>query len=210
MYPTGQFNGKVIAITGAASGIGLETALILAGRGATLSLADIHSEGLQQLQARLLSDHNVQVLITTLDVRNVEDVEAWVQQTVSRYGRLDGVANLAGVIPKSLGQRGVSEQDLDEWDRVLSVNLTGLMHCLRAELKAISDNGSVVTASSIAGSTGRRNNASHTASKHGVLGLTRTAAKEVGARGVRVNAICPPPKMGSVSESGRVTPPIRT
>ncbi|TKW49226.1 Isotrichodermin C-15 hydroxylase, partial [Colletotrichum tanaceti] len=153
----------------------------------------LSTEGLRQLQARLLSDHNnsPEVLVTTLDVRNAEDVEAWVRQTVRRFGRLDGAANLAGVFPKSLGLAGVSEQDPDEWDRVLGVNLTGLMHCMRAQLRVLSDNNSVVTASSIAGSTGRRNNASYTASKHGVLGLTRTAAKEVGARGIRVNAVCP-------------------
>ncbi|KAL5314635.1 hypothetical protein ACEPPN_017278 [Leptodophora sp. 'Broadleaf-Isolate-01'] len=190
-----QLSGKVIAITGAASGIGLETAQLLASRGATLSLADVQEEALQQVQERLQSEYQVEVLTTTLDVRNWQQVDAWVKQTVERFGTLDGAANLAGVIPKSLGLKDVGEQDLDEWEQVLGVNLTGLMHCLRAQLKAMaaqhSGTASIVTASSIAGTTGRRNNASYTASKHGVLGLTRTAAKEFGAMGIRVNAICP-------------------
>jgi NAD(P)-dependent dehydrogenase (short-subunit alcohol dehydrogenase family) len=190
-----QFSGKVIAITGAASGIALETAQLLASRGATLSLADVQEESLQQVQVRLQSEYQAEVFITTLDVRNWQQVDAWVTETVKRFGTLDGAANLAGVIPKSLGLKDVAEQDLDEWEHVLGVNLTGLMHCLRAQLKAMAANhsgtGSVVTASLIAGTTGRRNNASYTASKHGVLGLTRTAAKEFGVRGIRVNAICP-------------------
>ncbi|KAK1975066.1 ABA4 protein [Colletotrichum cereale] len=191
MYPAGQFSGKVIAITGAASGIGLETAQLLASRKASLSLADIQGDALQELQSRLQSEYHVEVIVTTLDVRNVVDVEAWITKTVDRFGKLDGAANLAGVIPKTLGRKGIAEQDLDEWDRILGVNLTGLMHCLRAELKTMAEGGSIVTASSIAGSTGRRNNASYTASKHGVLGLTRVAAKENGPKGIRVNAICP-------------------
>ncbi|KAG4436052.1 Short-chain dehydrogenase/reductase aba4 [Cadophora sp. M221] len=190
-----QFSGKVIAITGAASGIGLETAQLLASRGATLSLADVQEVVLLKVQRQLQSEFRVDVLITTLDVRNWQQVDAWVKATIERFGTLDGAANLAGVIPKSLGKKNIGEQDLDEWDQVLGINLTGLMHCLRAQLKAMaakhSGTASVVTASSIAGTTGRRNNASYTASKHGVLGLTRTAAKEFGAMGIRVNAICP-------------------
>ncbi|KAH8585701.1 ABA4 protein [Bisporella sp. PMI_857] len=190
-----QFSGKVIAITGAASGIGLETAMLLASRGATLSLADVQEEALQQVQARLQSKYRVEVLITALDVRNVQQVNAWVADTVGQFGTLDGAANLAGVIPKSLGRKNLAQQDLDEWEHVIAVNLTGLMHCLRAQLKVMAANptrsGSVVNASSIAGTTGRRNNASYTASKHGILGLTRTAAKEFGVHGIRVNAICP-------------------
>lgn len=83
------------------------------------------------------------------------------------------------------------DQDLKEWDFVLQVNLTGVLHCLKAQLKVMSDHGAVVNASSIAGLQGREKNSSYSASKHGVLGLTRSAAKEVGVRGVRVNAICP-------------------
>lgn len=110
---------------------------------------------------------------------------------MSQFGHLDGAANLAGVIPQSIGVGYLIDQDLKEWDFVLSVNLTGVLHCLKAQLKVMSDHGAVVNASSIAGLQGREKNSSYSASKHGVLGLTRSAAKEVGVRGVRVNAICP-------------------
>lgn len=186
-----QFEGKVIALTGAASGIGLATAHLLASRGAKLSLADISGEPLASNAADIISKHQTEVLHITVDVRNYQQVEQWIQQTKQRFGKLDGAANLAGVIPKSIGRKGVHEQDFEEWDFILGVNLTGVMHCMRAQLDAIASGGAIVNAASVAGLIGRANNASYTASKHGVVGLTRSAAKEVGMRNVRVNCICP-------------------
>ncbi|KAI0153360.1 3-oxoacyl-reductase [Pestalotiopsis sp. NC0098] len=187
-----QFAGKVIALTGAASGIGLATAHILASRGAQLSLADVQEEALQKAKADIEQRHpGAEVMTAAVDVRRHEQVDAWTAATVERFGRLDGAANLAGVIPPSIGLAPLARQDLAEWDFVMGVNSTGVMHCLRAQLAAMADGGSVVNASSIAGTTGRANNASYSASKHAVLGLTRAAAKEVGVRGIRVNAICP-------------------
>lgn len=186
-----QFEGKVIAVTGAASGIGLATAHLLASRGAKLSLADISGEPLASNAADITSKHQTEVLHIAVDVRNHQQVEKWIQQTKQRFGKLDGAANLAGVIPKSIGKKGVGEQDFEEWDFVLGVNLTGVMHCMRAQLDEIVSGGAIVNAASVAGLIGRANNASYTASKHGVVGLTRSAAKEVGMRNVRVNCICP-------------------
>jgi NAD(P)-dependent dehydrogenase (short-subunit alcohol dehydrogenase family) len=186
-----SFEGRVIAITGGASGIGLATARLLAGRGAQLSLADLQQEALQKAAQDIERDFQVKPFTYALDVRQADAVEDWIAQTVQKFGHLDGAANLAGVIPRSIGIKGLDEQDLAEWDFVIGVNLTGVMLCMRAELKAISGAGSIVNASSIAGLSGRANNASYTASKHGVLGLTRSVAKEVGKRNVRVNAICP-------------------
>ncbi|PNH31049.1 hypothetical protein VD0002_g1081 [Verticillium dahliae] len=192
MFSPTHFAGKVIALTGAASGIGLATSHLLAGRGARLALADVQEKGLLEAKSAILEAHpNSELSITVLDVRDCDAVEIWTTDTASHFGRLDGAANLAGVIPKSIGIKPLSEQDLDEWDFVQGVNLTGVMHCLRVQLKIINDGGSIVNASSIAGLTGRANNAAYTASKHAVVGLTRSAAKEVGARQVRVNAICP-------------------
>lgn len=85
----------------------------------------------------------------------------------------------------------VKEFDSDEWDFVMDVNLKGLMHCMRAELKVMADNGSIVNAASIAGIEGFAKNAAYSASKHGVIGLSRSAAKEVGGQGIRVNCIAP-------------------
>ena len=183
--------GKVIAITGGASGIGLATAHLLAGRGATLSLADVSDPGLEAASKAIKAEHDVEILTFALDVRNPEQVNTWIKETIDRFGKLDGAANIAGVIPKSIGLGGIAEIEAEEWDFIIGVNLTGVMHCMRAQMKAISDGGSIVNASSIAGLTGRPNNAAYAASKHGVIGLTKSAAKEIGVRGVRVNSFAP-------------------
>lgn len=152
----------------------------------------MHEEGLAATKAAIEKEHpKAEVLVAVVDVRDYAAVEKWVADTVSRFGRLDGAANLAGVVPKSIGVASLSEQDFGEWDFVTGVNLTGVMHCMRAQLAVVAEGGSVVNASSVAGLVGRAKNAAYTASKHGVIGLTRSAAKEVGARQVRVNAVCP-------------------
>lgn len=192
MSATHQFHDKVIAVTGAASGIGLATAHLLASRGAKLSLADINAEGLREAQSDIQARHTeAEVITSAVDVTDYDQVEKWTANTIEHFGRLDGAANLAGVIPKSVGKKGLADQDLDEWEFVMGVNLKGVMHCLKAQLSMIQDNGSIVNASSIAGLQGRPNNGAYTASKHAILGLTRTAAKEVGCRSIRVNAVCP-------------------
>jgi NAD(P)-dependent dehydrogenase (short-subunit alcohol dehydrogenase family) len=191
---TPQFAGRVIAITGAGSGIALATAHLLASRGARLSLADLQKEALDKAKADIEAKYGTEVLVFPLDVRNFDQVEAWIKDTVKHFGKLDGAANIAGVIPRSsMGSgSGLAEQDLEEWAFVMGVNCTGVMHCLRAQLKVMADNGSVVNASSLAGKIGHETVGAYSASKHAVLGLTRTAAKEVGpGRAIRVNAICP-------------------
>ncbi|RVX75655.1 hypothetical protein B0A52_00011 [Exophiala mesophila] len=165
-----SMKGKVVAITGGASGIGLATAKLLAERGAQLSLADIQAKALDDVATDIEAQYGARPLTHTLDVRDAQAVDNWITQTLDKFGRLDGAANLAGVIPKSIGIKGVADQDLHEWNTVIGINLTGTM---------------------LSGLVGRPNNASYTASKHGVIGLTMAAAKEVGGNNIRVNAICP-------------------
>lgn len=189
-----QLSDKVIAVTGAASGIGLVTAKLLASRGARLSLADVVDEGLEKAKAEILSTTpGASVLTTVLDVRDFALVDSWIAKTVEHFGRLDGAANIAGVVPATIGSEAgrVENMNLDEWNFILAVNTTGVMHCMKAQLQKMGEGGSIVNASSIAGVIGRESNGSYTASKHAVIGLSRSAAKEVGKRGVRVNAICP-------------------
>jgi NAD(P)-dependent dehydrogenase (short-subunit alcohol dehydrogenase family) len=191
-----NFQGKVIAITGAASGIGLATAKMLASRGAILSLGDMN-ESLLQSTTKDITSAGGQAFATTLDVRNRSAVESWISETVKREGKLDGAVNLAGVTGKQIGAANIEDIEDDDWDFVMDINLGGVLNCMRAEIKAIGDpkvggrGASIVNASSIAGIIGMPKNGAYIASKHAVVGLTRAAAKECGARGIRVNAIAP-------------------
>jgi NAD(P)-dependent dehydrogenase (short-subunit alcohol dehydrogenase family) len=186
-----QFSGKTVALTGAASGIGLSCAHLLASRGANLSLADLQKEALEKVKADIESQYKTKVLIFPLDVRNSDQVSNWITTTVKECGKLDGAANLAGVIPKTIGKGWLVDQDMNDFDFVMDVNLKGVLHCLKAQLLVMGEGGAIVNAASIAALMGRDKNSSYSASKHAVLGLTKSAAKEVGVKGIRVNAICP-------------------
>lgn len=167
---------KVFAITGGASGIGLATAKNLFSKGATICLADIDPEAIasaesyfsssqtpaQNGNSDFLHHHQPQqqqqqsFSMTRIDVSKRAQVDAWIDNVVARFGRLDGAANVAGVIGRGHGKDAVTDLDDDEWDRILAVNLTGLMYCLRAELRKIADKGSIVNVSSIHGTKGQR------------------------------------------------------
>lgn len=128
-FKMSSFEGKVIAITGGASGIGLETAKLLASRGAKLSLADLQEAALKEA-ASAIQKQGAEVLTFPLDVRNRKQVDAWIAATVSHFGELDGAANMAGVTGKSIGIKTAAELDDDDWDFVIGVNLTGTMFAI--------------------------------------------------------------------------------
>ncbi|KAJ4113073.1 Short-chain dehydrogenase/reductase aba4 [Fusarium oxysporum] len=189
-----SLSGKVYAVTGGASGIGLATAKLLSDRGNTVCIADVNTTALNQAEEHFNSrTPKAQFSVTRVDVSDRGQVESWITNIKSQFGRLDGAANIAGIIGKGHGKEPLTELEDDEWFQILNINLTGMMYCLRSELKHIDHGGSIVNMASIHATTGIANHAAYAASKHGVLGLTRVAAKENGHREVRVNAVAPGP-----------------
>ncbi|KAK6859222.1 3-oxoacyl-reductase [Apiospora arundinis] len=187
------FQGKVICITGAAQGIGKATANYLADRGATVSLAD---QSFEKGPAVITGGDTsigydglamVQRMKMHVDICEPESVKAWIEATVENFGQIDGCVNNAGqCAPRVFAP--ITETEMDDWNKVINVNLTGCFNCLKYELKHIVDEGSIVNVASVAGLRGAPNMSAYIASKHGVIGLTRTAAHEGAARKIRVNA----------------------
>ncbi|KAM5352897.1 hypothetical protein ACJ41O_005619 [Fusarium nematophilum] len=202
--------GKVFAITGAGQGIALATARLLASRGATVSLADNNPTTLEQVEKEF-TENNWPVLVTTLDVRNGKEVDDWIASTVRNFGRLDGAANVAGVIGKQLGRALVADIEDDDWELVMGINVTGTMNSLRAELRHLIDGGSIVNIASNLGSRGETRSSAYSTSKHAVIGLTRCAARDYGSRGIRVNTVAPGPTVTPLFDSvtqGNPPPPV--
>ncbi|KAL1618791.1 hypothetical protein SLS56_010394 [Neofusicoccum ribis] len=168
-----SFQGKVIAITGGASGMGLATAQLLASRGALISLGDIDGGALAAAVESL--PDSPKHLATVVDVRDGGAVDGWIAATVRALGRLDGAVNMAGVIARAAPVRDARDED---WDAAFAVNAKGVFNCVRAQLRAMGPGGSIVSAASVFGQFGAAGNAAYCASKAAVIGLTRTAAKE--------------------------------
>lgn len=187
-----SLNGRVYTVTGLA-GIGLAVAKQLHAHGAKLSLADKDAATLSAAVEQINPTDPTTILTTTVDITSAQAVNAWIERTVSHFSRIDGAANMAGAIGAKHGIGKLIDQDDDEWDMLLRVNMTGLFYCLRAQLKSIiasTGKGSIVNASSVQGLRGFANHAAYCATKHGVVGLTRSVAKEVGEN-IRVNAVAP-------------------
>lgn len=186
---TSALAGKVAFITGGGSGIGEACALSLANAGANVAIADRDLVGAQRVADKVIAEGGNACAIN-LDVANDEAVGKAIAETIAKFGRLDIAVNNAGI---GGDQAPTGEQSVEGWRKVLSINLDGVFYCMRHELPAMkkSGGGSIINMASILGAVGFANSAGYVAAKHGIVGLTQTAAIEYATEGIRVNVVGP-------------------
>ena len=180
---------KIAIVTGAGSGLGEAISLKFAENGATVVLADLDVEGAERVLRRIERDGGRGRVVRT-DVSKPDDARALVDVAVTEFGRLDVAVNNAGIGGPTAP---VGEYPIDGWDQIIGINLSGVFYGMRHQIPAMLENGggAIVNMASIAGRVGLANASGYAAAKHGVVGLTETAAVEYGERGIRVNAVGP-------------------
>lgn len=184
-----MLKGKVAIITGSGRGIGKAIALKLAENGADIVINDIPGSDYADETKKEIEALGVKAIVVRGDVRNKDDVDALINQTVETFGKIDILVNNAGITRDGLMIR-MSEED---WDMVLDINLKGAFNCIKAAARPMMKqrSGSIINIASVVGVMGNAGQANYTASKAGLIGLTKTVAKEFSSRNIRANAVAP-------------------
>lgn len=183
------FDGKIALVTGGGSGIGQAACRLYAREGAQVVVSDIDEKGGQET-VRAVQETNGEATFIRADVSNPGDCQALVDQTLQKYGRLDIAFNNAGIGGEA---NRTAEYSIEGWQKVIAVNLSSVFYCMKYEIPALlqAGGGAVVNMASILGQVGFENSPAYVAAKHGVIGLTRTAALEYSKEGIRINAVGP-------------------
>lgn len=188
-----SLGGKVFVVTGSASGMGFSTATVLLERGAKLGLCDINQHGLSKFIQDLNTDQRSRVITDIVDITNRSALASFFRLTKENFGRLDGIANLAGTAGHKLGHEEIWEISEEEYDFVMDINVRGTFNLLSEALRPglLREPGSIIHVGSMFSERGFAKGSVYSASKHAGVGMIKSAAIEAGKRGIRVNLVAP-------------------